>query len=412
VLSCIGRASLFRPTLCLLAVIALSASGCSGQEQAPAQTYEPPVGAALEGDFTSSGIGSLRSANALPDVDPRLAEVSSLTARFTYISRSGIDDSEKETSAAVFAPKGDPPPNGWPMVAFGHPAAGVLPDCGPSTSPTLFGSAGMVAQLVAGGYVVVVPDYQGLGQEENVHPFLDSTTEGYNLIDSMSAVRKLVLDSSPQWFAVGLGQGGQAAWAADELAVDHSLGLDLRGAVSLSPLADIEGLADVAVNGNGTPEQRLTLVRYIQTLRDTYGDAIDIDAFRRGSAVEHWDELLSCNQDPDKQGSALGALVDNDDLKPNGVDAADTLRGFLQKTTLPQGPTYAPMLVIYGGRDPVVPQEWTRGALNRACAMGDVIQIAFQPDAGGATVDTSTMATWMADRLNGVPPVNDCPGTP
>src|SRR5215218_9024042 len=108
VLSRIGRASFRRPTLYVAAVIALSVSGCSGQEQAPAQTYEPPVGAALEGDFTSSGIGSLRSANALPDVDPRLSEVSSLAARFTYISRSGIDDSEKETSAAVFAPKGDP----------------------------------------------------------------------------------------------------------------------------------------------------------------------------------------------------------------------------------------------------------------------------------------------------------------
>jgi hypothetical protein len=101
-------------------------------------------------------------------------------------------------------------------------------------------------------------------------------------------------------------------------------------------------------------------------------------------------------------------LVANDDLRPSSPEAADTLRGFLQKATLPQGPTQAPMLVTYSGRDSLIPKDWTAHALERACAMGDVIQIQYHPDAKGTDVDTSAIRAWMRDRLHEVPPVNDC----
>ena len=85
-----------------------------------------------------------------------------------------------------------------------------------------------------------------------------------------------------------------------------------------------------------------------------------------------------------------------------------SLRGFLQKTTLPQGPTGAPMLVIYSGRDPVIPRAWTDRALDRACKMGDVIQIEFQPDGGGDDIDVASALGWINDRVKVIPPLNDC----
>lgn len=224
---------------CLVLSSALHASGCASHTAA-----------------TDSGAGSLNASETLSDIDPRLAAVSGLAARITYTSTSGINDSDHKVTAAVFAPKGDAPPGGWPMVAFGHRATGIHADCAPSLSPTLLGESVAVTELVTAGYVVAVPDYQGLGLNTTNHPFLDSTTEAYNEIDSMSAIRKLVPDTSDKWLAVGIGQGGQAAWAANELVENHSMGLNLVGAVSISPTADIEGLADEAAAGTNLPPRR------------------------------------------------------------------------------------------------------------------------------------------------------------
>jgi hypothetical protein len=363
----------------------------------------------LGGDFSHSGAGALKAANSLPNIDPSLAAATSLAARIIYTSRSGITDGYSPATGAVFVPKGDPPAGGWPMVAFGHRATGIQSQCAPSYSPTLLGESATVVELVKAGYVVTVPDYQGLGLDKTYHPFLDSTTEGYNLIDSISAVRKLVPETSKNWIAFGIGQGGQAAWGANELVENHGLSLNLLGAVSVSPIADIDGLADAAAAGTLTTDQKLALQAYLAALENTYGkDVIDLDDYRNGSVQENWDALLACDTQTSDHRAQLAEQIGADDLRPSSSDALDSLRGFLRKTTLPQGPTSAAMLVIYGGRDPLIPREWTERAVDRACGMGDIIQTEFQPNKGGADIDVSSALGWIRDRLKGIAAVNQC----
>jgi secretory lipase len=369
----------------------------------------PPTGKPLAGDFTHSGAGALKAANALPNIDPSLAAVTSSAARIVYTSRSGITDTYYPVTGTVFIPKGDPPVGGWPMVAFGHRATGIQSQCAPSYSPTLLGESATVTELVKAGYVVSVPDYQGLGLDKTAHPFLDSTTEGYNLIDSVSAIRKLIPNTSKDWIAFGIGQGGQAAWAANELVENHGLNLDLLGVVSVSPIADIDGLADAAAAGTMTTDQKLTLQAFLAGLANTYGkDVVNLDDYRHGDVQKNWDALLACGTESSDQRAQLAEQIGADDLRPSSPDALDSLRGFLRKTTLPQGPTSAPMLVIYGGRDPLIPQNWTDQAIDRACAMGDVIQTVVQPDKAAADVDASSALGWVSDRLKGIAPVNNC----
>jgi hypothetical protein len=64
--------------------------------------------------------------------------------------------------------------------------------------------------------------------------------------------------------------------------------------------------------------------------------------------------------------------------------------------------------VIYGGQDPLIPPEWTDRALDRACNMGDVIQIEMQPDKRDADIDVPTALDWIKARFNGDPAPNDC----
>jgi len=364
-------------------------------------------GTKLEGDFTGSGPGTLIEADTLPAVDRRLQDVTSLAARITYTSTSGINDSHPQVTGTVFVPKGNPPEAGWPMIAFGHPPTGILPECAPSLSPTLLDSVTTVAALVSAGYVVTVSDYQGLGRNETYHPYLDSTTVGYNLIDSVRAARKFVPNTSDRWAALGASQGGQAAWAANELVDNAGGGLHLVGTVSVSPIADVDGLADAAAAGALTRDQQLMLQAYLASLAAEYSD-FDVDQYRRGIVQEKWDVLSACEGSAREQRVKVADQITADELRPSGPEAVEILRGFLQKTTLPQGPTAAPMLVIYGGQDPLIPPAWTDRALDRACNLGDVIQIQLQPEKRGPDIDLPTVIGWINARFNGDPAPDDC----
>ncbi|MDT5149744.1 MAG: hypothetical protein QOI01_1477 [Mycobacterium sp.] len=381
---------------CVLAAL----SGCFAPHSTPA--------AKLSADFSGSGPGTLEDAVTLPDVDPALHSASSLAARVTYASSSGIDDSQTHVTAAVFVPHGQPPPEGWPIVALGHPATGIQHDCAPSQSPTLRGSQAAVVSLLRVGYIVTISDYQGLGLDSTYHPYLDSGTVGVNLIDSVFATRRLVATASTRWFALGLGQGGQAAWAAAELNENSGRGLDLLGAISLSPAADLTGLADAAVTGSLTTEQKLTLQWYLAALKNEYPDVV-LGDYRRGVVSAKWDVLSACQQSADPQRTAVAEQIPADDLRPSSPQAADTLRGFLQKTNLPQGPAAAPLMVIYGSDDPLIPAAWTVQALNRACKMGDVITIGTAPDTGDADTDMPVALGWMKELVAGNPARDDCP---
>jgi hypothetical protein len=145
----------------LVALAAATAMGCGGN--APAQPdggLDIPLGAKLPGDFTGSGPGTLVSAYALQDLDIELRDASSLAARISYSSTSGIDNNTGTVTGAVFVPRGQAPKGGWPTVAFGHPTTGVRSDCAPSLSRNLLNSFATVAWLLRAGFAVTVPDYQ------------------------------------------------------------------------------------------------------------------------------------------------------------------------------------------------------------------------------------------------------------
>jgi hypothetical protein len=256
------------------------------------------------------------------------------------------------------------------------------------------------------GYAVTIPDYQGLGNDSSYHPYLDSTTAGYNMIDSVRAARKLSRDISQKWLVLGTGQGGQAAWAANELVENYGGGLDLIGSAALSPTADVNGLADAAAAGDLTKEQTLALVRYLDALNHQYAH-FPINDFRRGAVAQNWNLLLSCSGAHADARSQLANWINPDDLRPASPEAVDVLRGYLKKTSLPLGPTKAPMLVMYGGSDPLIPAWWTAGALEAACKMGDVIDIVLRPDET-AQIDPSAAFGWIVGRFAGDPAVNSC----
>jgi len=357
---------------------------------------------ALPGNYGGKGAGVLKSAQPLSSVDPRLNMLTSLSARFTYTTALAASDEEVQASATVFVPKIKAPQGGWRIIALGHDDVGIHAECAPSGSPDLLGLVPSVRALVSAGYVVTVPDYVGLGMhgKDLYHPFLDSATAAYAMIDAVRATRKLVTETSGDWIAVGNGQGGQAAWAVNELTADYGGELTLKGALALTPLAALEWLADAAAGGTLNNSQQLMLVQYLAWLPTAYPD-FPLDEYRRGTAQDHWDALTACWGPAAKARPGLARSLGPHDVGPATPAATERLRGFLRKTSLPQGPTVAPMLVTADTPDGLIPTSRTAAAVDRACAMGDVIDFVTPPP------DPDLMG-WVADRFNDVPAPNTC----
>jgi pimeloyl-ACP methyl ester carboxylesterase len=399
--------------LAILAAVAVCVpllGGCGQQSATPPAAVtdgSSMAGVPVEGDFTGSGGGTLASAETLPTVDRRVIKVTSLAARVEYESKSGIDGSAQTVSGSVFVPKGDPLEGGWPIVAMGHGTTGVQHDCGPSLWPSLLGASEAVVTLINAGFLVTMPDYQGLGMDGTYHPYLDSTTVGYNMIDSVRAAKKLVPAASDRWLAFGSSQGGQAAWAANELAESYGQGLELVGSASVSPAANVVGLADSAAAGELTLEQASALQWVLVALAAEHPE-LDLDEYRRGIVAQKWDVLSACAGPLVAQRTEIASQVTPDDLRPSSVDATNRLRDYLGQMSLPKTRAAAPLLVLFGALDKVVAPQWTSDAVRQACELGGVVEAYLVPGRGHDDLDGTAALNWVNQRFAGVEAKSSC----
>jgi S-formylglutathione hydrolase FrmB len=377
-------------------VVAGVVGGCGGSPPpAPPQSNDWP--------------GAVISADEVHGPDATRFSDAGAVRRVTYVSKSGVNDAYAHVTASIYVPQGTPPQGGFPVIAYGRAVAVPTPDCAFSSPAAVQTSTAVIDTFLKAGYVVTVPDYQGLGTPSDgkvaYHPTLDSASAGYNLIDAVRATRKILPQTSSTWLAVGDAQGGQGAWAVNELSDDYGHP-DLRGTVSISPIADVDELADTAAAGTLTPVQQQLYIEYLAALATQYGGQFPLDDYRRGTVKDNWDLMLSCKPGDDAARSAALARVGPDDLRPATPKALALLRGYLRKTTLPQGPAKVPMLVVSSPDDPLAPAPWTQRALARACHMGDAITIVSTPS---PTLTDPLVLDWMASRSAGKDVVNDCP---
>lgn len=393
----------FRRSLSVAAVVGVGLAALTGCGAAATNGLVP---ATLSFARQPAGPGVVTDAVDMPTIDRRIARLTSVAARVQYESTSGVDNSRTTVSGSVFVPQGTAPEGGWQIVVVAHGTTGIHKECAPSRDSQLLGSSDFVAGFLAQGYVVAVPDYQGLGADGH-HPYFDATTAGYNVIDSVRAARQLAPGASDRWVAFGSSQGGQAVWAANELAADYGKGLDLMGVLSLAPILDLTGLVDAASNGTLTTEQALLLQWMLVGLKASHAD-LELDDYRHGVVAEEWDVLSACSGDAIFERSEVAQRIGRYDLKPSTPAAADRLRDLLRGMSLPKRNAAAPMWVVFGGKDRYAPLAWTDRAIDAACGMGDIVDVTFQADRGHGDVQVDS-AGWIAARFKGDPPPNACP---
>jgi alpha-beta hydrolase superfamily lysophospholipase len=363
-------------------------------------------------NLIDDGPGSLIEVRPLTGIAD-FEDADAIAMRVIYRSTSGPNGAVTPVSGVVAVPPGKPPRGGWPVISFGHDMTGVASTCAPSGAPNMAGYAGLLRRMVQGGYVVVATDYQGLGVEGPPHSLIDTATLGNNLIDAVRAARRLVPDASNRWAAFGTGQGGLAAWAADERAATYGAGLDLVGAVALSPFADLSDLADVAANLTLKQNQYPLLVRLLQSLANTT-PGFPIDDYRSGLAAERWDLLLTCAPHDPAEVVRTYREMRPDDLRPRSAAATDQLRQALKDAAVPGAAANmtAPMLVMYGTSDPLVPVAGIERSLIAGCSRDQPIEIMRRIGDTNTNNDLAyvTSLNWLTSRFDGVPTAKLCVG--
>lgn len=228
----------------------------AGQLQQAYASLDPNVAAsarwtklqeALAAAEDNAGTISQVSASAL-NMPATLGAVA--TGELFAYQMTGAKGQPIQATAMLFTPKTSAPDGGWPLVVFGHGTTGVGQQCAPSVTMAATGEwdyAGLVALLVNGGFVVVAPDYEGLGNTRMGvaagHPYLDLRSAGQSMVLAAVAAKKhMPADLSGAWAAIGHSQGGHAALAAGQfsgLAQQLDSSLIYKGAVAVAPASNL-----------------------------------------------------------------------------------------------------------------------------------------------------------------------------
>ncbi|EMR5773819.1 lipase family protein [Acinetobacter baumannii] len=326
--------------------------------------------------YTSTNLGSVA------------AESSILT--YKMLGQSG---QEVQATSLVFTPNTPPPVGGWPIVVWAHGTTGVADVCAPSKAALADSTKDLISKLLAAGYVVVAPDYEGLGTP-GIHPFLNVKSEAFSITDAVVAARNYLsqrnLLTSKKWVTVGHSQGGHAALGAAQYASRAQL--DYKGTVAVAPASNlgsilVDGEAQVA-NAPidikiGTYAQLDTYTALVTAgIRNTqpsfdYGQvftsqissiAAQAENLCSGPLYGAFYEGMS-NYAKDHNGTLDGYMR----TQPNFM-AVPLVKTFLEKDSQPlQVKVTTPIIIYQGIADPTVPKLATDLLISNATAVGTKI---------------------------------------
>jgi len=109
----------------------------------------------------------------------------------------------KKATAMVFVPKTKRPTDGWKVVVWEHGTVGVGDSCAPSRNEINDRFIGMAQSLLKEGYVILAPDYEGLGTP-GMHPYLNLKSEANSAIYAVKAYKERYGNQiNGQWMSVG-----------------------------------------------------------------------------------------------------------------------------------------------------------------------------------------------------------------
>lgn len=343
--------------------------------------------------------------------------------RIMYQS-TDLEDNSLPVTGLFAVPDTEPPPGGFPLVAFAHGTLGIGQVCGPSLSPLLPYNPGYtiwpthVEPLVQEGWAVVATDYSGMGAP-GPSSYLVGPLEGRGILDSMRAV----LEPHPETGNVpidqdklalyGKSQGGEAVLAAMEILDDYAPDLDaVAGGVALAPgyAVPIRAALDYVAENPTSAGQTMFTLLIVKSIVDNYPEFVTLEGTLSEVGLSRL-ELL----DTHCSTQLTDALRDVELSDLLNLPLAEGVVTGLAEASLGREPLGRPVMIIQGLEDVTILPQFTHAQTLTRCAQGDTVYyVRFSEDDHPslnfqARLTDPTGLDWIRDRWAGEPAPSNCP---
>ncbi|ENV03997.1 MULTISPECIES: alpha/beta hydrolase family protein [Acinetobacter] len=180
------------------------------------------------------------------------------TIKVMTYNMANVQGKTATATAMVLFPKATQPKDGYRVVVWEHGTVGVGDGCAPSKNTINPRFKILAETLLAAGYVIVAPDYEGLGTP-GVHPYLNLSSEAKSALAAVKAVKEHYgAQLKGDWMSIGQSQGGHASLGTAEFANTDA---SYKGAVAGAPASSLGTIIQIYIDpqfnldANGKPKQ-------------------------------------------------------------------------------------------------------------------------------------------------------------
>lgn len=350
----------------------------------------------------SAAPGSLLKVEEATDITKFTIPPGTALSRILFQSRT-LNGAAVPASAFVLWPYSPRRLNGGkiPVVAWAHGTSGLFGNDGPSHLKGLSYQFAAPYILALAGYVVVGPDYAGLGVSKDArgspvnHEFLSNPSHANDLFYSVQAAQEAFGQLSEQFVILGHSQGGGAAWgAAQRQAVEP-----VRGYLGAIAAAPVTNLLKLPTDGPLVGFLALFTVYALQKIYPNF----DYHKVLTPQAIRRWELYLQLEGG---DGVAFALLLDiaGDLLLPDW-EQDPYLQDFVGKTFNGGKPIAGPLLVLDGLADTNLDPETTIQAVQATYTAYPRCQLRFETwddvtHNGLMYASQPVWLQWIADRFS------------
>lgn len=162
----------------------------------------------------------------------------------TY-NMTNVQGKTANATAMVLFPKAPQPKDGYRVVVWEHGTVGVGDGCAPSKNAINPRFKILAENLLAAGYVIIAPDYEGLGTP-GIHPYLNLSSEARSALAAVKAAKDHYgTQLKGDWMSIGQSQGGHASLGTAEFA---NMDASYKGAVAGAPASSLGTIIQIYID--------------------------------------------------------------------------------------------------------------------------------------------------------------------